>query len=1079
MGGMCGIAGLASRDGLGHDAQSRAIAMRDVLTHRGPDEAGLYTDTHAVLAHRRLSIVDLKTGQQPLGNEDGRIWVSFNGEIYNHADVRRELEPHGHIYRTKSDTETIVHAYEQWGDECVHRFRGMFAFAVWDSAKRRLLLVRDRLGIKPLYWARVGDTLLFASEIKAIIASGLVKPIANESRLPEVLSTRYVAGAETLFHGIQKLLPGHLLVFEHGDVQIRQYLGCAGRQTGRSAPPQRRGRRRRIPRPTRGIGPPKADERRAVGDVSLGRDRQQRDRGADGAHDRSAAADLLGGVSPSERSTSSTYAREVARTVNADGHEVVIDDRDFFGALPRLVWHEDEPIAHPSSVPLYFVSALARQHVTVVLTGEGSDELLAGYGKYPRIAWNWRAGTFYERMVPKAARRALAEGVVPRLPGRLGRYARRSFLAMDRTPAAMFLDNFASIRLDDQRQLLAHRLRASVDGDLAYAPSLVYFDRPNGQSTLIDRLLYADMKTYLVELLMKQDQMSMATSIESRVPFLDHKLVEFAASLPDEWKLSGLTTKRILREAMRGILPPSILNRPKMGFPVPFAAWTRGAWNGVARDVLLDRRTRERGIIDPPGVDRLLRDHARRTDRRRRPHLEPHEPRALVPHVHRRRRHSDPGPTRRPTHPMRILWLKSDLLLPLDKGGRLRTWHLMRHLARRHDITYLSFAERSSPTGWKRGRAPRRDRSPDGSREGNAALLRRRRAASGRSAALRGRRSTDRGASRGACDELLAEQPFDLIVCDFLSPAVNLPQRLPCPAVIFTHNVESEIWRRHAETKTGIARLLYRQQHAPHAVATKRRTLARFDGVLAVSDCRPRDLRTSVSGTPCAETSTSSRPASTPSSSRHRTERAGRARNLVFTGSMDWLPNEDAMTYFCRDILPRIRAEEPDATLTIVGRAPTPAVRRLAAEPGVTVTGRVDDVRPYMRRRGGLHRAAPDRRRHAAENLRGDGHGQSGRVDDGRRRRPAGRARRAPADRRRAAHASPAPVVRLFRDVERRRAIEAAARALVVERYDWSAVAGELEQALVRLRPSAAPERRRRRSSTSRIAANHSVSGAR
>jgi asparagine synthase (glutamine-hydrolysing) len=288
----------------------------------------------------------------------------------------------------------------------------------------------------------------------------------------------------------------------------------------------------------------------------------------------------------------------------------VIDDRDFFGALPKLVWHEDEPIAHTSSVPLYFVSALARQHVTVVLTGEGSDELLAGYGKYLRLSLNWRAGTVYERLVPRAVRASIAKGIVPNLPGTLGRLARRTFLAMDRSPESMFFDNFAAIRLADQWSLLAPGLRDAATRAQAYGPSRAYFERPNGRSTLLDRLLYSDIKTYLVELLMKQDQMSMATSIESRVPFLDHKLVEFAAQLPDHLKLNGFTTKRVLRESMKGLIPDSILNRSKMGFPVPFAAWTRGPWNAVARDVLLDSRSRERGILDPAAVDRLLRDHA-------------------------------------------------------------------------------------------------------------------------------------------------------------------------------------------------------------------------------------------------------------------------------------------------------------------------------------------------------------------------------------------------------------------------------------------------------------------------------------
>jgi asparagine synthase (glutamine-hydrolysing) len=304
------------------------------------------------------------------------------------------------------------------------------------------------------------------------------------------------------------------------------------------------------------------------------------------------------------------YARQVSDAIGAIAHEVIIDDRDFFDALPRLIWHEDEPIAHPSSVPLYFVSALARQHVTVVLTGEGSDELLAGYGKYPRITWNWRAGTVYERMLPRPVRRAIANSVVSRMPGRIGRYARRSFLAMERTPASMFLDNFSAVRLADQRRLLSPHLQRWVGTDCAFGPSLDHFAHASRGTTLLDRLLYTDIKTYLVELLMKQDQMSMAASIESRVPFLDHKLVEFAARLPDEWKLSGLTTKRVLRESMKGLLPASILNRPKMGFPVPITRWSRSEWKKPLLGILLDHRTRERGIIDTAAVERLFTEHS-------------------------------------------------------------------------------------------------------------------------------------------------------------------------------------------------------------------------------------------------------------------------------------------------------------------------------------------------------------------------------------------------------------------------------------------------------------------------------------
>jgi asparagine synthase (glutamine-hydrolysing) len=602
---MCGIAGFVAKDGLDAGAMDRVLAMRDVITHRGPDEAGVWHDTHAILAHRRLSIVDLSGGHQPLSNETGTVWVVFNGEIYNHADVRRELEAFGHRYRTKSDTETIVHAYEQWGDDCVHRFRGMFAFALWDAPKQRLLLVRDRLGIKPVYWARRGDTLFFGSEIKAILESGLVSAEARVEAIPEVLSTRSTAGTDTLFRGIHRLEPGHQLVFESGAVRIRQYWDVPVGERHQDLKPQDVvGRFRDLLQESVRL--------RLMSDVPLGVF-------LSGGIDSSAIAALMArvidrpletfSVAFKERAFSELeYSREVARAIGANVHETVIDDADFFAALPRLVWHEDEPIAHPSSVALYFVSALAKQHVTVVLTGEGSDELLAGYGKYSRMMWNWRAGTVYERMLPSAVRQSIAERVVPQLPSSLRRYAGRTFLAKARTLEELFLDNFAAISLRDQRALLTSGVVAHSHS--AYDASRAYFERAPHDSTLLDRLLYADIKTYLVELLMKQDQMSMAASVESRVPFLDHHLVEFAARLPDEWKLSGLTTKRVLRLAMQGVLPKSILNRPKMGFPVPFAGWTRGAWSGVVRDVLLDRRARERGILNPQAVERLLADHA-------------------------------------------------------------------------------------------------------------------------------------------------------------------------------------------------------------------------------------------------------------------------------------------------------------------------------------------------------------------------------------------------------------------------------------------------------------------------------------
>jgi asparagine synthase (glutamine-hydrolysing) len=607
---VCGIAGIVAADRLRDEDRAVLPRMRDILAHRGPDEAGAWCDERAALGHRRLSIVDLASGQQPLANEDGSIRIVFNGEIYNHAELRPELEAAGHRYHTRSDTEAIVHAYEQWGDDCIEHFRGMFAFALWDARRQRLLLVRDRLGIKPLYWALAQGRLLFGSEIKAILASGLVQARAREEALPELLGTRYLSGEETLYESIHKLMPGHLLVFEGGTARTRQYWDVPMHDGAPGPLPGSRAGREWIARFRAALE--ESVRLRLMADVPLGMF-------LSGGLDSSAIAALMARMIDRPLQTFSVafrdrafselnFSREVATVIKADAHEVVIGPEEFFGALPRLIWHEDEPIAHPSSVPLYFVSELARQHVKVVLTGEGSDELLAGYGKYPRALLNWRAGGLYTRVMPGVMREAVAKRVVPALPARLRRYARRSFLGVDHTPEATFFDNFAAVPLREQHRLLAPPLRAMATPSSAYASSRAWLDRASSRP-MLDRILYTDIKTYLVELLMKQDQMSMAASIESRVPFLDHRLVELVSTMPAEWKLSGFTTKRVLRETARDLLPRSILERPKMGFPVPFADWSRGAWHGIMRDVLLDRRARERGVFDPAAVESLLDEH--------------------------------------------------------------------------------------------------------------------------------------------------------------------------------------------------------------------------------------------------------------------------------------------------------------------------------------------------------------------------------------------------------------------------------------------------------------------------------------
>jgi asparagine synthase (glutamine-hydrolysing) len=598
---MCGIVGIVSlglRDAIDGE---RLLRMRDALAHRGPDGAGAWADGPVALGHRRLAIVDVAGGHQPMSNEDGSVWLTFNGEIYNHADLRPGLEARGHVYRTRSDTETILHLYEELGERVVERLHGMFALAIWDRRRRRLLLARDRLGIKPLYYAISDGELLFASEIKAIVEGG-VRPELNRAVVPELLATRYVSGEETLFQGIRKLPPGHTLCWSQDEGFVRrQYWEIpAPRETaGLTYPAAVRELRERL---EAAVG------RHLMSDVPLGLF-------LSGGLDSSALAGLTSRLIKEPLRTFSVgfaeeeanelpYARAVARHIGAVHHEVLVSPGEYFDALPQLVWQEDEPIAFTSSVPLYFVSKLARDHVKVVLTGEGSDELFLGYNRYRVTYWNQRIGAAYWAVAPRSLRRRI-QRLIPRLPARARRYLARTFLGLEPGPRSLFLENFALFP-DRLRQGLLHQEAGAAGRDPFAAALHSYLEAPGDA---LDRMSRSDLQTYLHELLMKQDQMSMAASIESRVPFLDHPLLEFTAGLPDRLKIRGLSTKHILRESMRPVLPQAILNRPKMGFPVPFGDWLRGEYGWLLDEYVLSRRSATRGYFDPAYIRSLVREH--------------------------------------------------------------------------------------------------------------------------------------------------------------------------------------------------------------------------------------------------------------------------------------------------------------------------------------------------------------------------------------------------------------------------------------------------------------------------------------
>ncbi len=605
---MCGICGTAIPRRLNRRVDdARVTLMRDALEHRGPDDASTWVNSTVGLGHRRLSIVDLGGGQQPMSNEDGTVWLAFNGEIYNHRELRPLLESKGHCYRTASDTETIIHLYEEFGTASVQRLRGMFAYALWDAPQRKLVLARDRVGIKPLYYVLEEDgTLHFASEIKALLAGRALKPELNYNALADQFANRYTSGTETLYAGVKRLPPGHTLVWSDGQVEIKQYWDLSF-----TKPPQRLSDAAYVEQ-FRSLFRD-CVESHLMSDVPLGMF-------LSGGIDSSAIAAVMSqlvkepiktfSVAFAEREANELeYARTVAKAYRTEHHEIIVSPAEFFAALPALVYQEDEPLAHPSSVPLYFVSKLARKHVKVVLTGEGSDELLAGYNKYRATIFNLQLGAYYNRLAPARVRDAIRHRI-EKLGGanRVRQKLQRTFLCLPAALRNIYFDNFAVFSPAMQQELFTAQTYADMWDDDPYHTALEYVNAADADN-LLDQLLAADLKTYLHELLMKQDQMSMAASIESRVPFLDHKLIEFATHLPVEMKLRGTTTKYILRQAMKGVLPDEILTRKKMGFPVPVGAWLRGPFKYIVDEYVLSERALMRGLFDADFVRSLVARH--------------------------------------------------------------------------------------------------------------------------------------------------------------------------------------------------------------------------------------------------------------------------------------------------------------------------------------------------------------------------------------------------------------------------------------------------------------------------------------
>jgi asparagine synthase (glutamine-hydrolysing) len=585
---MCAICGILKFDRT--DPVDAAVigSMAECMAHRGPDDTGVFLDGRVGLGFRRLSIIDLSGGHQPMTTPDGDVTIVFNGEIYNYGELTSELTAAGHRFQTRSDTETILHAYREHGIDCVEKLRGMFGFAIWDRPHQRLLVARDRLGVKPLYYYRNGDLLAFASEIKALLQIPGVDSSADPEALDDYLSLRYIPGPRTMFRNIFRLQPGHLMVVENGQVTIREYWDVDYR-AGESSPQDF------LPLLEESV------RLRLIADVPLGLF-------LSGGLDSSAILSIMSRLSgqriktfsvgyestdPREDVSEFEYARLAAHAYGAEHHEFRLTSQQFESSVPDLIWHLDEPMADPTIIPLYHLSKLAREHVTVVLSGEGADEILGGYNIYSRMLKLETPGlrrlARLMRFAPSEALRHYGKMSAQPLQSRY-RGVSRGF----RPETKLALIGAERTHQSDLR--LDRIFRAAMTSLPAASP--------------LNRMLYADTKIWLPDdLLVKADKMTMAAGLELRVPFLDHRLVEFAAGLSDSAKIAGSTNKVLLRQVMRGVLPDTIIDRPKKGFPVPLASWLHGPLRPFLREQLLDRQSACLQYLERAEVTRILEQH--------------------------------------------------------------------------------------------------------------------------------------------------------------------------------------------------------------------------------------------------------------------------------------------------------------------------------------------------------------------------------------------------------------------------------------------------------------------------------------
>jgi asparagine synthase (glutamine-hydrolysing) len=602
---MCGITGVWQLDNTPVDP-ARLGRMVEAIAHRGPDAEGCYIQDAIGLGHRRLAIIDLSpAGRQPMSNEDGTIWITYNGEIYNFQEIKQELEHKGHLFRSQTDTEMIVHAYEEWGVACLNRFNGMFAFALWDGRSRQLWLVRDRLGIKPLFYAHLPGRFLFGSEIKAILANGRVPRTLDTEALSYYLALNYTPAPYTLFSAVRQLLPGHyLLVKENGTIQDVAYWDLIYHEN------EQRSQHDWLVAFNELLAD--AVRVRLMSDVPFGSF-------LSGGVDSSAIAYWMSQQMSEPVKTFSIgfgedsfdeliYARQVARTIRAEAYEKMVT-AETAKILPQIVWHSEEPTADSSMIAVYYLAQMARQHVTMALSGDGADEILAGYETYQA----YYIHRLY-RLLPAFLRSGLITPLVGRLPVsdtkvswdyKLRRFVAAGHLTGEEAHATW-------------RQIFDQETLVELLGDAPMANVMDLYRATFAQTNArhpLNRLLYVDTRFYLPnDMLVKVDRMTMAHGLEARVPFLDHRVVEFTASIPPSLKLKQLRHKKyLLKAAMKDRLPQEVLWRKKQGFNVPNARWVKGDLKPFVLDHLSPQRIQSMGFLNGRTVQSLLQTHFNET----------------------------------------------------------------------------------------------------------------------------------------------------------------------------------------------------------------------------------------------------------------------------------------------------------------------------------------------------------------------------------------------------------------------------------------------------------------------------------